>query len=158
MPAFSINHCLLWICDSSLLFLLLHQRSIWGSGIKRCGVSLCTPPCPNSCTCECSLQWVISLVQSFCLLLYHQHRTHIEIHRSPAAALCCKDSEAIDLQDQSLLFQKLIGGKDVGVGQLKALNLSLGVWQLNWSACHVRVKPALPFIPLSPLALPCGSQ
>ena len=52
--------------------------------------------------------------------------SHQTLLRYPVV-LCHEDSEALDLQDWPLhTLQQFIDGIDVGVGQLKALDLGLG--------------------------------
>lgn len=85
-------------------------------------VSHSMPFCSHSVTCKCSLQWVLGLVwgqdyQYWILGLLSDLLFY----------LCHWDSTALGLQDQSFKeLQKPRDDVDVGVGQLKALDLGLG--------------------------------
>ena len=61
-------------------------------------------------------------------LLHHQYRILTRTPLGyPVVALCHGDLVALDLQDQLLhTLQQFIDGIDVGVGQLKSLDLGLG--------------------------------
>lgn len=144
----AVSHSILLVCESLYYSSLFEGECHWV-----CGVSLCTPFCPTRHTCEYLLQWIIILVQSLCLLLQHQHWTFIEINWYLAAALCREDPEAMDLQNRPLLFQKLIEGKDVGVGQLEAMNRGLVVTEL---VVLPGKRQASSPMSISSLALPCG--
>ena len=68
-------------------------------------------------------------VQGLWLLLHYEYwiltRTPLGY---PVVALCCGDPVTLNLQDWPLhILQQFINGINVGVSQLKALDLGLGV-------------------------------
>lgn len=82
-------------------------------------------PLPNSSSCKRSLQWIVGQVQGIWLLLQHQCWTVTETSlRYPAILLSNRDPAVMVLHDQCLLTQRQV--IDVGVGQLKALDVKLG--------------------------------
>ena len=100
--------------------------------------------CPHIFTCKCSLQWVIGLVWGLWLLLHYQSWILTKSPLGyPAVALCHEDPAALDLQDWSLhTLQQFIDRVDVGVGQLKALNLGLGgSWVVQLTSSPAPISP-----------------
>ena len=86
----------------------------------------------HSLICKCSLQWVIDLVGGLWLLLHYQYWI---FSRTPWISHCCTVSwRSCSFESAGLPFdilQHLIDGVDVGAGQLRALDPSLGS---SWAA------------------------
>ena len=79
-----------------------------------------TPLCPHVFTWKCSLQRVTGLD-----LLHYQYWILSGTHLG--YSLVALGHAALDLQDWPFyVLQQLTDGVDVGLGQLKALDLSLG--------------------------------
>lgn len=83
--------------------------------------------CPLSFMCECSLSWVIGLVQNLWHLVHHQFLNISQpTLEYPAVVLSHGDPAAIILPDKSHhTLRQVIDRVDVGVDQLKSLNVAL---------------------------------